>query len=108
MNDLVGKLCPGDFGVDVMLINRHKSFSTPHGGGGPGSGPVAVKQMLEPYLPKPVVIIKSDGTLGFEYDRPHSVGRGRAFFGNFGMFLRALRFPLGNTPGGVRRSTGAY
>jgi len=70
MNALVGKVRPGDFGVDVMHLNLHKTFSTPHGGGGPGSGPVAVKQMLEPYLPKPVVIIKADGMLGFDYDCP--------------------------------------
>src|SRR5215471_13574712 len=75
MNALVGKVRPGDFGVDLMHLNLHKTFSTPHGGGGPGSGPVAIKKVLEPYLPKPVLISKSDGTLGFEYDRPQSVGR---------------------------------
>ena len=105
MNALVGKVRPGDFGVDVMHLNLHKTFSTPHGGGGPGSGPVAVKQMLEPYLPKPVVIIKSDGTLGFEYDRPHSVGRVRAFYGNFGMFVRALAYIMANGPDGLRQTT---
>ena len=105
MNALVGKVRPGDFGVDVMHLNLHKTFSTPHGGGGPGSGPVAVKQMLEPYLPKPVVIIKSDGTLGFEYDRPHSVGLVRAFYGNFGMFVRALAYIMANGPDGLRQTT---
>ena len=105
MNALVGKVRPGDFGVDVMHLNLHKTFSTPHGGGGPGSGPVAVKQMLEPYLPKPVVIIKSDGTLGFEYDRPHSVGRVRALYGNFGMFVRALAYIMANGPDGLRQTT---
>jgi len=70
MNALVGKVRPGDFGVDVMHLNLHKTFSTPHGGGGPGSGPVAIKKMLEPYLPKPVLVTKSDGTLGFDYNRP--------------------------------------
>jgi len=105
MNALVGKVRPGDFGVDVMHLNLHKTFSTPHGGGGPGSGPVAVKQMLEPYLPKPVVITKADGTLGFEYDRPHSVGRVRAFYGNFGMFVRALAYIMANGPDGLRQTT---
>src|SRR5438445_6340300 len=105
MNALVGKVRSGDFGLDVMHLNLHKTFSTPHGGGGPGSGPVAVKQMLEPYLPKPVVIIKSDGTLGFEYDRPHSVGRVRAFYGNFGMFVRALAYIMANGPDGLRQTT---
>jgi glycine dehydrogenase subunit 2 len=105
MNALVGKVRPGDFGVDVMHLNLHKTFSTPHGGGGPGSGPVAVKKMLEPFLPKPVVISKPDGTLGFEYDRPQSVGRVRSFYGNFGMFVRALAYILANGPDGLRQTT---
>jgi glycine dehydrogenase subunit 2 len=105
MNALVGKVRPGDFGVDVMHLNLHKTFSTPHGGGGPGSGPVAVKQILEPFLPKPVVITKADGTLGFEYNRPLSVGRVRAFYGNFGMFVRALAYILANGPDGLRQTT---
>ena len=105
MNALVGKVRPGDFGVDVMHLNLHKTFSTPHGGGGPGSGPVAVKQILEPFLPKPVVITKADGTLGFEYNRPQSVGRVRAFYGNFGMFIRALAYILANGPDGLRQTT---
>src|SRR5947199_7677623 len=84
MNSLVGKTRPGDFGVDVMHLNLHKTFSTPYGGGGPGSGPVAVRKILEPFLPTPVVISKADGTLGFNYDRPQSVGRVRSFYGNFG------------------------
>ncbi len=105
MNALVGKVRPGDFGVDVLHLNLHKTFSTPHGGGGPGSGPVAVKQVLEPFLPKPVVITKCDGTLGFEYDRPHSVGRVRSFYGNFGMFVRALAYIMANGPDGLRQTT---
>jgi glycine cleavage system P protein (glycine dehydrogenase) subunit 2 len=105
MNALVGKVRPGDFGVDVMHLNLHKTFSTPHGGGGPGCGPVAVKQILEPFLPKPVVITKPDGTLGFEYNRPMSVGRVRAFYGNFGMFVRALAYTLANGPDGLRQTT---
>src|SRR5450432_4093801 len=105
MNALVGKTRPGDFGVDVMHLNLHKTFSTPHGGGGPGSGPVAVKQKLEPFLPTPVVITKPDGTLGFEYNRPQSVGRVRAFYGNFGMFIRALAYIFANGPDGLRQTT---
>src|SRR5207245_7338066 len=105
MNARVGKVRPGDFGVDVMHLNLHKTFSTPHGGGGAGSGPVAVKQMLEPFLPKPVVITKPDGTLGFEYDRPMSVGRVRAFYGNFGMAVRALAYILAYGPDGLRQAT---
>ncbi len=105
MNALVGKVRPGDFGVDVMHLNLHKTFSTPHGGGGPGSGPVAIKKVLEPFLPTPVLISKPDGTLGFDYDRPQSVGRVRAFYGNFGMFVRALAYILANGPDGLRQTT---
>jgi len=105
MNALVGKVRPGDFGVDLMHLNLHKTFSTPHGGGGPGSGPVAVKKILEPYLPAPVVITKSDGTLGFDYNRPSTVGRVRSFYGNFGMFVRALAYILANGPDGLRQTT---
>ncbi len=105
MNALVGKTRPGDFGVDVMHLNLHKTFSTPHGGGGPGSGPVACKKILEPFLPTPVVIEKPDGMLGFNYDRPQSVGRVRMFYGNFGMFVRALAYILANGPDGLRQTT---
>jgi glycine dehydrogenase subunit 2 len=105
MNALVGKARPGDFGVDVMHLNLHKTFSTPHGGGGPGSGPVAVKKILEPFLPKPVLITKPDGTLGFDYDRPQSLGRVRAFYGNFAMLTRALAYTLANGPDGLRQTT---
>jgi len=105
MNALVGKTRPGDFGVDVMHLNLHKTFSTPHGGGGPGSGPVACKKILEPFLPTPVLVARPDGALGLDYDRPHSVGRVRAFYGNFGMFVRALAYILANGPDGLRQTT---
>jgi glycine dehydrogenase subunit 2 len=108
MNALVGKARPGDFGVDVMHLNLHKTFSTPHGGGGPGSGPVACKIILEPFLPTPVVVTRADGAygiLGLDYDRPQSVGRVRAFYGNFGMFVRALAYILANGPDGLRQTT---
>jgi glycine dehydrogenase subunit 2 len=105
MNALVGKTRPGDFGVDVMHLNLHKTFSTPHGGGGPGSGPVACKQILEPFLPTPVVREEPDGMLRLDYDRPQSVGRVRMFYGNFGMFVRALAYILANGPDGLRQTT---
>ena len=105
MNALVGKTRPGDFGVDVMHLNLHKTFSTPHGGGGPGSGPVACKKMLEPFLPVPVVITKPDGMLGFDYERPRAIGRVRAFYGNFGMHVRALAYIMANGPDGLRQTT---
>jgi glycine dehydrogenase subunit 2 len=105
MNALVGKTRPGDFGVDVMHLNLHKTFSTPHGGGGPGSGPVACKNILEPFLPTPVLVEKPDNTLTFNYDRPQSVGRVRMFYGNYGMFVRALAYILANGPDGLRQTT---
>jgi glycine dehydrogenase subunit 2 len=105
MNALVGKTRPGDFGVDVMHLNLHKTFSTPHGGGGPGSGPVACKRALEPYLPQPLIVEKPDGTLGLDYDRPQSVGRVRMFYGNFGMHVRALAYIMANGYDGLRQTT---
>jgi glycine dehydrogenase subunit 2 len=105
MNALVGKTRPGDFGVDVMHLNLHKTFSTPHGGGGPGSGPVACKAILEPFLPKPTVVEDAQGQLHFDYNRPHSIGRVRMFYGNFGMFVRALAYILANGPDGLRQTT---
>src|SRR5208283_4256824 len=105
MNALVGKVRPGDFGVDVMHLNLHKTFSTPHGGGGPGSGPVACKAFLEPFLPTPVLVKKEDGAQHWSYDRPQSVGRVRAFYGNVGMFIRALAYILANGPDGLRQTT---
>jgi glycine dehydrogenase subunit 2 len=103
MNALVGKTRPGDFGV--LHLNLHKTFSTPHGGGGPGSGPVACKAFLEPFLPTPVLVQNQDGTKHWNYDRPQSVGRVRAFYGNVGMFIRALAYILANGPDGLRQTT---
>jgi glycine dehydrogenase subunit 2 len=101
MNALVGRARPGDFGVDVMHLNLHKTFSTPHGGGGPGAGPVAVKGELEPYLPIPVLTRKAT----LDYDRPQSIGRVRAFYGNFGMFTRALAYIMANGSDGLKQTT---
>ncbi len=105
MNALVGVARPADFGVDVMHLNLHKTFTTPHGGGGPGSGPVAVKKILEPYLPSPAVEQSSDGTYRLNYNRPRSIGRVRAFYGNFGMAVRALAYILANGAEGLRQTT---
>lgn len=105
MNALVGRSRPGDFGVDVMHLNLHKTFSTPHGGGGPGSGPVAVKRELEPYLPTPVLGTKADGQPALEYDRRQSIGRVRAFYGNYGMFTRALAYIMANGSDGLLQTT---
>jgi glycine dehydrogenase subunit 2 len=102
MNALVGTARPGDMGVDVLHLNLHKTFSTPHGGGGPGSGPVAVSEILEPYLPTPLVE-ESDGKLVLVEDRPDSIGRLTTFFGNFGMHLRALAYIRSLGPDGLSR-----
>jgi glycine dehydrogenase subunit 2 len=104
-NSFVGVAKPGAMGVDVMHMNLHKTFSTPHGGGGPGSGPVGVVEGLVPYLPRPTIERKSDGTFGLDFDRPDSIGRLRTFLGNFGMFVRALAYisAYGNRIGEVAR-----
>jgi len=91
-NALLGKVRPGDSGVDVMHINLHKTFTTPHGGGGPGSGVVGVGDKLVPFLPAPMVEKDPDGRFRLDYDRPKSIGRMRSFFGNFGMFVRAYTY----------------
>ncbi|MGH9413464.1 MAG: aminomethyl-transferring glycine dehydrogenase subunit GcvPB [Terriglobales bacterium] len=105
MNALVGRARPGDFGVDVMHLNLHKTFSTPHGGGGPGAGPVAVKKELEPFLPIPVLVRQGATEATLDYDRPHSIGRVRAFYGNFGMFTRALAYIMANGSDGLKQTT---
>jgi glycine dehydrogenase subunit 2 len=105
MNALVGKTRPGDNGVDVMHLNLHKTFSTPHGGGGPGAGPVVCKKILEPFLPVPVIETATDGKLRLNYERPQSIGRVRAFYGNFGMWVRALAYIMANGPDGLRQTT---
>ena len=104
MNALAGVTRPGDFGVDVMHLNLHKTFSTPHGGGGPGAGPVLVKKFLEPFLPVPVVVQRENGQFALDFNRPQSVGRVRAYCGNFGVLLRALAYTLAYGPG-IRQVT---
>ncbi|MFN7997889.1 MAG: aminomethyl-transferring glycine dehydrogenase subunit GcvPB [Bryobacteraceae bacterium] len=104
MNALVGVARPGDFGVDVMHLNLHKTFSTPHGGGGPGGGPVAVKKELEPFLPIPRLKREGDHW-AFNYDVPQSIGKVRAFYGNFGVLVRALAYILAHGGNGLRNAT---
>jgi len=107
MNALVGVARPGDMGVDVIHLNLHKTFSTPHGGGGPGSGPCCCTKELEPYLPVPRVVKSSDSTYALDYDQPKSIGRVKAFFGNYGMMLRALSYTLTHGNDGLREATEA-
>ena len=102
MNALVGECRPGDMDVDVIHLNLHKTFSTPHGGGGPGSGPVGVKKALEPYLPVPVIERREDSSLHFNLDRPNSIGRVRSFYGNFLVVVKTLAYILSLGPDGLR------
>ncbi len=101
-NAVMGRSRPGDMGFDIVHFNAHKSFSTPHGGGGPGAGPVAVRDILEPFLPLPVIVPEGSvtaqddpaewGTLRLDYDRPQSIGRVRTFYGNFTVLVRAYAY----------------
>ncbi len=104
MNALMGKTRPGDLGVDVLQYNLHKTFTTPHGGGGPGSGPVAVKKVLEPFLPIPR-IIQREGRYLLDSERPQTIGRMKAFYGNFGVLVRAYSYIREMGPEGLRRVT---
>ncbi|HKE25769.1 MAG TPA: aminomethyl-transferring glycine dehydrogenase subunit GcvPB [Bryobacteraceae bacterium] len=104
MNALVGIARPGDFGVDVLHLNLHKTFSTPHGGGGPGAGPVAVKKALEPFLPIPR-LKRAGKKWAWDYKRKHSIGRVRSFYGNFGVLVRALAYILAHGGPGLRNAT---
>lgn len=105
LNAMLGITRPGDFGVDVLHINLHKTFTTPHGGGGPGAGPVAVKKILEPFLPYPVLNAGNDGILHYDSDRPRSIGKIKAYTGHFGMHVRALCYILANGPEGLKETT---
>ena len=104
MNALMGIARPGDFGVDALHLNLHKTFSTPHGGGGPGAGPVAVKKALEPFLPVPR-LRRAGKKWAWDYRRKYSIGRVRAFYGNFGVFVRALAYILAHGGPGLRNVT---
>ncbi len=104
MNALVGVTRPGDFGIDVMHLNLHKTFSTPHGGGGPGSGAVAVAKDLTPFLPGPR-LKRVDDQWAWNYDLPQSIGRVRSFYGNFGVLVRALAYIMAHGGNGLRQAT---
>jgi len=102
MNAILGMARPGDFGADMMHYNVHKTFTGPHGAGGPGSGPIAVRDMLEPFLPSPMVIRDEKGGYCLQQDRPLSIGRVRAFFGNVGVLLRGWMYLRTLGPNGLR------
>ena len=101
MNAIVGKVKPGDFGADAMHYNTHKTFSTPHGGGGPGSGPIAVTEALAPYLPVPQVMIANDGSFYLDRDRPKTIGKVRSFIGQFGVLVRCWAYISACGPEGL-------
>ena len=104
LNALLGMARPGDMGFDVVHLNLHKTFSTPHGGGGPGAGPVGVKRALEPFLPVPRIgQSQTDDNLVWDFDRPQSIGRMRTFYGNTGILVRAYVYIRAHGTEGLRR-----
>ncbi|MFZ5833421.1 MAG: aminomethyl-transferring glycine dehydrogenase subunit GcvPB [Planctomycetota bacterium] len=102
MNAIMGITRPGDFGADLMHFNPHKTFSGPHGGGGPGAGPIAVVEKLAPYLPSPLVVREGEG-YRLDDDRPKSIGRVRSFFGNVGVLVRMYCYIRTHGPEGLRQ-----
>ena len=100
-NAILGKVHPGDMGFDVVHLNLHKTFSTPHGGGGPGSGPVGVKKDLLPFLPVPMIVKEGDG-FALDFHRPQSIGQVKAYLGNFGINVRAYTYIRTMGPEGLR------
>jgi glycine dehydrogenase subunit 2 len=103
MNAILGITRPGDFGADMMHFNPHKTFSGPHGGGGPGAGPIAVTAKLGPFLPSPVVTKQADGAFRLDHKRPKSIGRVRSFFGQVGVFVRAYCYIRSYGPDGLKK-----
>jgi glycine dehydrogenase subunit 2 len=104
LNAIMGKARPGDMGFDVVHMNLHKTFSTPHGGGGPGSGPVGVKKELIPYLPVPI-IEKVEDKFILNYGKPLSIGKIRSFYGNFGVLVRAYTYILSMGAKGLKKAS---
>ncbi|WP_338789145.1 aminomethyl-transferring glycine dehydrogenase subunit GcvPB [Metabacillus sp. FJAT-53654] len=104
LNAVLSKARPGDMGFDVVHLNLHKTFTGPHGGGGPGSGPVGVKADLIPYLPKPVLVKNEEG-YHFDYNRPQSIGRVKPYYGNFGINVRAYTYIRTMGPDGLKNVT---
>jgi glycine dehydrogenase subunit 2 len=103
LNAIIGRVRPGDMGFDIVHMNTHKTFATPHGGGGPGAGPVAVTERLAPFLPTPVLGFEEDsGTYFWDHDRPDSIGRVHGFHGNFGVLVRAYAYVFAHGRDGLR------
>ncbi|MBY8997320.1 MAG: aminomethyl-transferring glycine dehydrogenase subunit GcvPB [Candidatus Thorarchaeota archaeon] len=104
-NAIMGKVRPGDMGFDVVHLNLHKTFSTPHGGGGPGAGPVGVTEKLKDFLPVPRVVKKDDDSFGLDYDYPQSIGKVKSFYGNFGVLIRAYSYIYALGTEGLERAS---
>lgn len=104
-NAIMHKVRPGDMGFDVVHLNLHKTFSTPHGGGGPGAGPVGVKNKLAEFLPVPRIIKTKDGSFDLDYDRPRSIGKVKSFYGNFGVLVRAYAYTYSLGREGLKRAS---
>jgi len=103
LNAIIGRVRPGDMGFDIVHMNTHKTFATPHGGGGPGAGPVAVTARLEPFLPSPMLAFDADaGTYHWDEDRPDAIGRVHGYHGNFGVLVRAFAYVFGHGREGLR------
>jgi glycine dehydrogenase subunit 2 len=108
LNGIIGKARPGDMGFDIVHLNLHKTFSTPHGGGGPGSGPVGVAEKLEEFLPVPVIEYDEEqGRFWLNYNRPHSIGKIKSFFGNFGVLVKAYAYILSMGADGLKEAAEA-
>jgi len=105
LNAVMGRTRPGDMGFDIVHFNLHKTFTQPHGGGGPGAGPIAVSDRIEPYLTKPQVVQRDDGTFDLDYDRPKSIGRLRGFQGNYGVFVRSYAYILSLGSDGLQEAS---
>ena len=110
LNAVMGRTRPGDMGFDIVHFNLHKTFTQPHGGGGPGAGPIAVSDRIEPYLPRPQVVRHESGngagpSFDLDFDRPRSIGRLRGFQGNFGVFVRSYAYILSLGADGLREAS---
>jgi len=101
----MGRTRPGDMGFDIVHFNLHKTFTQPHGGGGPGAGPIAVSDRIEPYIARPQVVKRDDGAFDLDYDRPKSIGRLRGFQGNYGVFVRSYAYILSLGSDGLQEAS---
>jgi glycine dehydrogenase subunit 2 len=105
LNAVMGRARPGDMGFDIVHYNLHKTFTQPHGGGGPGAGPIAVSDRIEPFLPRPQVVRREDGAYDLDFDRPQSIGRLRGFQGNYGVFVRSWAYILSLGSDGLQEAS---